>query len=57
MGARLTLDRLDGLNKNMRDWDVAFYGRVFNADCRNSGMPTINFPDGRRLILAYCDHD
>ncbi|GAB1211645.1 hypothetical protein ATERTT37_000769 [Aspergillus terreus] len=38
-------DWLDGLNKHMRDWDVAYYGRVFNSICRNSGMPTIDFPD------------
>ncbi|KAJ5360800.1 hypothetical protein N7517_009991 [Penicillium concentricum] len=38
-------DWLDGLNKNMRDWDVAFYGRVFNGICRNSAMTTINYPE------------
>ncbi|KAE8146365.1 hypothetical protein BDV25DRAFT_162660 [Aspergillus avenaceus] len=38
-------DWLDGLNKNMREWDVAYYGRVFNSSCRNSGMPTIDFPE------------
>ncbi|PLB52794.1 UDP-Glycosyltransferase/glycogen phosphorylase [Aspergillus steynii IBT 23096] len=37
-------DWLDGLNKHMRDWDVAYYGRSFNATCRNSGMPTIDYP-------------
>jgi hypothetical protein len=31
----------------MRDWDVAYYGRIFNASCRNTGMPTIDFPDGK----------
>ncbi|KAF9893018.1 hypothetical protein FE257_012429 [Aspergillus nanangensis] len=38
-------DWLDGLNKHMRNWDVAFYGRIFNSICRNSGMPTIDYPD------------
>ncbi|KAF7588160.1 hypothetical protein BBP40_006097 [Aspergillus hancockii] len=38
-------DWLDGLNKHMRDWDIAYYGRVFNSYCRNSGMPTIDFPE------------
>lgn len=38
--------RLDGLNKNMRDWDTAFYGRVFNSWCRSVSMPTIDYPDG-----------
>ncbi|KAJ5496566.1 hypothetical protein N7463_008553 [Penicillium fimorum] len=38
-------DWLDGLNKNMCDWDVAYYGRVFNSICRNSAMTTINYPE------------
>lgn len=38
--------RLDGLNKNMRDWDVAHYGRIFNAACRNAEMPIIQYPEG-----------
>ncbi|KAJ9234761.1 CAZyme family GT4 [Paecilomyces variotii] len=42
-------DWLDGLNKTMRDWDIAFYGRIFNASCRNTGMPTIDHPDGKRI--------
>jgi hypothetical protein len=42
----LTKLRLDGLNKNMRDWDIAFYGRIFNATCRYADMPTIQYPEG-----------
>jgi hypothetical protein len=42
----LTQLRLDGLNKNMRDWDIAFYGRMFNAACRNLDMPMIQYPEG-----------
>lgn len=42
----LTLHRLDGLNKNMRDWDVAHYGRIFNGSCRNAEMPIIQYPEG-----------
>ncbi|KAF7157847.1 hypothetical protein CNMCM5623_002281 [Aspergillus felis] len=48
MGA--TTDWLDGLNKNMRDWDMAYYGRVFNAACRNSGMPVINVPEDEYIV-------
>ncbi|KAJ9356819.1 CAZyme family GT4 [Paecilomyces variotii] len=43
-------DWLDGLNKTMRDWDIAFYGRIFNASCRNTGMPTIDHPDDEYII-------
>ncbi|CAG8086961.1 unnamed protein product [Penicillium olsonii] len=44
-----TTDWLDGLNKNMRDWDVAHYGRLFNAACRNSDMPVVHQPDDRYI--------
>ncbi|OOQ87887.1 Trehalose phosphorylase [Penicillium brasilianum] len=43
-------DWLDGLNKNMRDWDVAHYGRIFNAACRNAEMPTIQHPDDQYIV-------
>lgn len=42
----LTPHRLDGLNKTMRDWDVAHYGRIFNGSCRNAEMPIIQYPEG-----------
>lgn len=41
-----TYSRLDGLNKPLRDWDLAFYGRNFNSWCRSIGMATIDYPDG-----------
>ncbi|KAJ6136920.1 hypothetical protein N7497_012172 [Penicillium chrysogenum] len=43
-------DWLDGLNKDMRDWDVAHYGRIFNAACRNADMPIIQYPDDRYIV-------
>ncbi|KAJ5131500.1 uncharacterized protein N7515_007539 [Penicillium bovifimosum] len=43
-------DWLDGLNKNMRDWDVAHYGRIFNAACRNADMPMIEYPDDHYIV-------
>ncbi|KGO69291.1 Glycosyl transferase, family 1 [Penicillium italicum] len=43
-------DWLDGLNKDMRDWDVAHYGRIFNAACRNADMPIIQYPDDRYVV-------
>jgi hypothetical protein len=39
-------DWLDGLNKNMRNEDIAYYGRIFNSWVRNSGMPVIDHPAG-----------
>lgn len=53
------VSRLDGLNKNMRDWDIAHYGRIFNAACRNSDMPMIEYPHGENLanILTIEDID
>ena len=46
----LTDRRLDGLNKNMSSWDVGYYGRVFNAKCREIGMTTIDYPQGKSLF-------
>ncbi|KAJ5174497.1 uncharacterized protein N7482_000374 [Penicillium canariense] len=45
-----TTDWLDGLNKDMRDWDVAHYGRIFNAACRNAEMPMIQYPDDQYIV-------
>lgn len=33
----------------MRDWDVAHYGRIFNAACKNADMITIQYPDGKAI--------
>lgn len=45
-----TTDWLDGLNKPLRDWDIAFYGRNFNSWCRSIDMPTIDYPDDEYVI-------
>ncbi|OBT54135.1 hypothetical protein VE04_06761 [Pseudogymnoascus sp. 24MN13] len=36
-------DWLDGLNKPMSDWSTSYYGRIFNSQCREQYMPTIQF--------------
>lgn len=36
----------------MRDWDVAHYGRIFNAACRNAEMTTIRYPEGNHKPLS-----
>ncbi|KAK2666580.1 hypothetical protein RAB80_017697 [Fusarium oxysporum f. sp. vasinfectum] len=38
-------DWLDGLTKPMSDWDISYYGRIFNSQCREQYMPTIQFPE------------
>ncbi|KFY90166.1 hypothetical protein V500_05252, partial [Pseudogymnoascus sp. VKM F-4518 (FW-2643)] len=38
-------DWLDGLNKPMSDWSTSYYGRIFNSQCREQYMPTIQFPE------------
>ncbi|CAI7664038.1 unnamed protein product [Penicillium crustosum] len=43
-------DWLDGLNKTMRDWDIAHYGRIFNSACRNADMPTIQWPEDSYIV-------
>ncbi|KAJ6012653.1 hypothetical protein N7522_003008 [Penicillium canescens] len=43
-------DWLDGLNKTMRDWDAAFYGRIFNHCCRDSEMPALDYPNEQYIV-------
>ncbi|KAK2803027.1 hypothetical protein FQN51_004056 [Onygenales sp. PD_10] len=45
-----TTDWLDGLNKPMDDWNIGYYGRVFNAKCREIGMTPINYPDDEYIV-------
>ncbi|PGH18860.1 hypothetical protein AJ79_00273 [Helicocarpus griseus UAMH5409] len=45
-----TTDWLDGLNKTMDDWDIAYYGRVFNSKCREIGMTTIDYPNDEYIV-------
>ncbi|KAK2831918.1 hypothetical protein FQN49_007036 [Arthroderma sp. PD_2] len=45
-----TTDWLDGLNKSMDDWDIGYYGRVFNGKCREIGMTTIDFPKDEYIV-------
>jgi glycosyltransferase involved in cell wall biosynthesis len=43
-------DWLDGLNKEMREWDTAFYGRQFNHMCKDSEMPIIEYPAEQYIV-------
>ncbi|KAL3455586.1 hypothetical protein BJX64DRAFT_272094 [Aspergillus heterothallicus] len=37
-------DQLDGLNKPLHDWDIAYYGREVNAISRGAGRPVLDYP-------------
>ncbi|EEH37656.2 clock-controlled gene-9 protein [Paracoccidioides lutzii Pb01] len=45
-----TTDWLDGLNKPMDDFDIGYYGRLFNARCREIDMTTIDYPDDEYIV-------
>ncbi|KAF7588509.1 hypothetical protein BBP40_005645 [Aspergillus hancockii] len=46
----VTVDQLDGFNKNMRESDIAFYGREFNSLCRTLETPTIKYPEEEYIL-------
>ncbi|KAK2759436.1 hypothetical protein FQN54_002914 [Arachnomyces sp. PD_36] len=43
-------DWLDGLNKPLTDWDMGYYGAIFNAKCKEVGMPTIDYPSENYFV-------
>ncbi|KAI9728609.1 MAG: hypothetical protein M1834_007637 [Cirrosporium novae-zelandiae] len=45
-----TTDWLDGLNKDMNEFDTSYFGRVFNSTCLQSGMPTLEYPATEYII-------
>ncbi|KAJ5240702.1 uncharacterized protein N7469_002293 [Penicillium citrinum] len=46
-----SVDKFDGLNKNMKDWDTVVYGRQFNVSCRDSGTTTIEYPNDKYILV------
>ncbi|KAJ6080559.1 heat shock trehalose synthase [Penicillium canescens] len=46
-----TVDKFDGLHKGMRDLDLAFYGRQFNASCEEIGTTIIDYPDDEYMLV------
>ncbi|KAB8207047.1 hypothetical protein BDV34DRAFT_192703 [Aspergillus parasiticus] len=46
----VTVDQLDGLNKNIGSDDITFYGREFNSLCRVLGSPTISYPEEEYIL-------
>ena len=37
--------RLDGLNKNMSDWDLQYYFHVLRQTCQAQGIPQLAYPN------------
>ena len=38
------MDRLDGLNKDMQDWDLQYYFHILRQTCQTQGLPQLDFP-------------
>lgn len=36
-------DQLDGLNKELRDWDLQYYRKVFNRLCYDQGTQPVDW--------------
>ncbi|EXA30969.1 hypothetical protein FOPG_17331 [Fusarium oxysporum f. sp. conglutinans race 2 54008] len=45
-----TTDWLDGLNKPLRDWDVGYYGSIYNASCHAQKMTELHWPARKYII-------
>ncbi|GAB1197680.1 hypothetical protein APSETT444_006982 [Aspergillus pseudonomiae] len=46
----VSVDQLDGSSKNMRDFDITFYGREFNSLCRSFETPILNYPEEQYIL-------
>ncbi|KAE8355632.1 hypothetical protein BDV28DRAFT_162712 [Aspergillus coremiiformis] len=46
----VSVDQLDGLNKDMSESDTTFYGREFNSLCRTMEMPTLKYPEEQYIL-------
>jgi hypothetical protein len=42
--------RLDGLNKEINEWDTGYYGHIYNTQCHLQRMTELQWP-ARRLNL------
>ncbi|KAI9764961.1 MAG: hypothetical protein M1840_007883 [Geoglossum simile] len=49
-------DWLDGLNKRMGEWDLGYYGHIFNRDCEDLRMAKLQYPT-RRFIAQIARFD
>ncbi|EXK35803.1 hypothetical protein FOXG_14686 [Fusarium oxysporum f. sp. lycopersici 4287] len=51
-----TTDWLDGLNKPLGDWDVGYYGNMYNASCHAQKMTELHWP-ARKYIIQIARFD
>ncbi|CAI6333445.1 unnamed protein product [Periconia digitata] len=51
-----TTDWLDGLNKDLSDWDLQFFQHEFNAECLKAGMYKLDYP-ARKYIVQIARFD
>jgi glycosyltransferase involved in cell wall biosynthesis len=45
-----TTDWLDGLNKQLGDWDLHYYHRQFDTECIRSGMNRLAYPSRQYIV-------
>lgn len=45
-----TTDWLDGLNKDMNEWDLGYYGHLYNEQCHSLRMTELKWPAKKYLI-------
>ncbi|SCO84437.1 probable CCG-9 trehalose synthase (clock-controlled gene-9) [Fusarium oxysporum] len=51
-----TTDWLDGLNKELNDWDSGFYGHMYNDACHSQRMTELDWP-ARKYIIQMARFD
>lgn len=51
-----TTDWLDGLNKDLSEWDLEYYIHEFNSECHKQRLPALDFP-ARQYIAQIARFD
>jgi glycosyltransferase involved in cell wall biosynthesis len=45
-----TTDWFDGLNKDMNDWDMGYYGHLYNEQCHAIRMTELKWPNKKYIV-------
>ncbi|KAH7169834.1 uncharacterized protein B0J16DRAFT_376711 [Fusarium flagelliforme] len=48
--------KLDGLNKPLKNWDIGYYGNIYNANCHAQKMTELHWP-ARKYIIQIARFD